>query len=345
MVNLILTISISFLITLLLTPLMILIAKRKNIYDVPNQRKEHQTLTPLLGGVAICIAVSITVLFFAKSTNSYVLPLMVLGSITVAFMGLIDDIIQLSEKRRMILLFIIAIIVFYGSLQFYINEYGILRGNLLETVIFSILSIIWIVGVTNAINFSDGLDGLASYLSIVSVISFAIIFALQGRDMLVLYVALALLGAIAGFIPYNRNPALIFMGDSGSMYIGFLLSLLAIASIAHETTLLSIVVPIFILFVPILDLCMAILRRLVLKKSIFKPDKMHFHHILNRRINNQIVVVIILSLIQILFAAIGVIILINKTFILGWIIIGITILISSVQTIVFAFRKRTVNHS
>lgn len=339
MLNLILTLSISFLISLLLTPLMIVLAKKKNIYDIPNERKEHQTLIPLLGGVPICIATSITVIIFSSSINKYIIPTMVLGSMIVSGMGLIDDIISLSAKRRMVLLFILALIVYYGSIQCNINGNGIINGNILNNIIFSIFSIVWIVGITNAINFADGLDGLASYLSIISIMSLAIIFAFQGKDLFLMYVAIALTGAIAGFIPYNRNPALIFMGDSGSMFIGFMLSLLSIASITHEITLLSLAVPILILFVPILDMCMAIIRRLVLKKSIMEPDKMHFHHLLNNRLNNHIFVVVILSIIQIAFSTTGILILINKNFVLGWIIIFIIIFISSMLTIISRLRK------
>jgi UDP-GlcNAc:undecaprenyl-phosphate GlcNAc-1-phosphate transferase len=187
--------------------------------------------------------------------------------------------------------------------------------------------------VTNAINFSDGLDGLASYLSIVSVMSFAIIFAYQGRTTLALPFALTLAGAIAGFIPYNRNPALIFMGDTGSMFIGFMLSLLSIACIRLETTLYAMIVPVYLIFIPIIDMLMSILRRLITKKSIMKPDKMHFHHQLNKRFANHTLVVIILALSQVIFSAAGIFIFIYKQYILGSIILGCIIIGLSVYTL------------
>ena len=326
MLDIILTVSTSFLVTLFLTPIVISIAKKKNIYDIPDDRKDHKTPTPLLGGVAIFIATIISIVIFAESSEDYVIPILVIGATGVAFMGLIDDIISLSAKRRMFILFCIALIVFFGGIQFYFVDL-LMYDSIFIKVTFSVFIIFWIVAITNAINFSDGLDGLASYLSLVSAISFAIIFSLQGRNMLVLPVTVALCGAIAGFIPYNRNPAMVFMGDTGSMFIGFMLSLLSITSIAHETTLLAVVVPIYILLVPIMDMCMSILRRIIIKKPIMKPDNMHFHHVLNERLNNHLVVVMILSLIQIVFAAIGIFIFISKSFILGWaVLFGIVIL-------------------
>jgi len=340
MLNLILALSVSFLLSLLLTPCMMLIAKKRNIVDMPDSRKAHGTPTPLLGGIAVCIATLISVVLFAKTTDVYSLPVLIVASIGVSFMGLIDDILSLSAKRRMIILFIISLIVFFGFLMFYLNGSLLLQNSLLLNILFSIFIIFWVVGVTNAINFSDGLDGLASYLSLVSVIAFAVIFSIQGRDLLAFPISLALFGAIAGFLPYNRGPALIFMGDAGSMFIGFMLSLLSIACISLESTPLAVVVPIFILFVPIIDMSMSILRRIVIRKPIMKPDNMHFHHKLNQYLNNHLFVAIILALIQIGCAVFGVFVFIYKIYIIGWIVLAALILILAVYTIISARRYK-----
>ena len=239
--------------------------------------------------------------------------MLVIGGTAVALMGLIDDIITLSAKHRMMILFCIALIVFFGGIQFYFDDM-MFYDPLVVQLVFPVVIIFWVVGITNAINFSDGLDGLASYLALISAISFAIIFSFQGRNTFILPIALALCGAIAGFIPYNRSPAMVFMGDAGSMFIGFMLSLLSITSVAHEITLLSIIVPIFILFVPILDMCMSMLRRLIVGKPIMKPDKMHFHHQLNAQFQKHLAVVIVLSLAQIVFAGMGIFIFIYKLY-------------------------------
>jgi UDP-GlcNAc:undecaprenyl-phosphate/decaprenyl-phosphate GlcNAc-1-phosphate transferase len=316
------------------------IAKKKKVIDIPSARKEHSEPTALLGGVAIYFATIISITLFSRSSSGYLIPVLIVGATGVAVMGLIDDILSLSAKRRVIILFIIAVIVYIICFVFYLDTQRLIERSPLIITVFSLFIIIWIVGITNAINFSDGLDGLASYLSIVSVMSFAIIFAYQGRDALALPLSLALVGAIAGFIPYNRNPAMIFMGDAGSMFIGFMLSLLSISSIRHEVSLFAMVVPVYILFVPILDMCMSILRRIVLKKSIMKPDKMHFHHQLNKHFSNHILVVIILAFAQVVFCTAGIMIFIYKLFIMGWIILGSITLIAAIYTIVTSLKHR-----
>lgn len=340
MLNLILSFCASLILSLFLTPLMIMIAKKLKIMDQPSDRKEHKQPMPLLGGIGILCASLFSFVFFTSPGAASVVLMLIISTIGVSVMGLVDDIVSLSAKRRLVMLFVIALAVLFGCIQWYSDAQHLISRNLLSIIGFSVFIIFWIVGVTNAINFSDGLDGLASYLSSISAISFAIIFAYQGRDMLALPITLALLGAIAGFIPYNRNPALIFMGDSGSMFIGFILSLLAISSIRNENTLFAMIIPVYFLFVPILDMGMSILRRLVSGKSIMAPDKMHFHHQLNKRLSNHLLVVIILSLVQILFSAIGILLFITKAFIVGWFIIGGAILAASVFTIISTLRSR-----
>ena len=278
MLNQILAFFISFLVALFITPLLIYIAKKKKILDMPSARKEHIKPTPLLGGIAILVATILGIILFADFTSTFLMPILVAGALGIAIMGLVDDILSISAKIRLVILFIVAIIIYIACFLFYLDTQSLLVRRLFPILAFSVFIIFWIVGVTNAINFSDGLDGLASYLSIVSVMSFSIIFAYQGRTTLALPFALTLAGAIAGFIPYNRNPALIFMGDTGSMFIGFMLSLLSIACIRLETTLYAMIVPVYLIFVPIIDMAMSILRRLITKKSVMKPDKMHFHH-------------------------------------------------------------------
>ncbi|MGI5849372.1 MAG: glycosyltransferase family 4 protein [Christensenellales bacterium] len=343
MLNTILMVSTSFLFSLFLTPFLISLAKKKNIYDIPDSRKTHKEPTPLLGGLAVYISSMISIIIFAEASKMYAVPILVIGATGVTFMGLIDDIISLSAKRRMVILFCIALIVFFGCIRFYFAEFLMLDDTFIK-ILFFIYIIFWIVGITNAINFSDGLDGLASYLSLVSTIAFSIIFCLQGRNMFMLPITLALFGAIAGFIPYNRNPAMVFMGDAGSMFIGFMLSLLSITSISRETTLLSIIVPVYILFVPILDMCLSVLRRLVLKQPVMKPDNLHFHHKLNDRFKNHLIVVMMLSLTQILFAAMGIYIFVEKLYSVGWVALGSLIAFSALFTILSALKKRNKNN-
>ena len=335
MLNTLLAIFIPFLTALLLTPLMMTIAKKKNIVDIPNNRKSHTTPIPLLGGVAIFIAVLVSIATFAYTTSILIKLTLIVALLGVSLVGLIDDIVSLSAKKRLVILIIQAIIVYIGLIQYYA-----IAHSLLIQIVFGIFAVIWIVGITNAINFSDGLDGLSSYLSIIAAISFAIIFTLQGRTVFALPIALSLGGAVAGFLPYNRNPAMIFMGDSGSMLIGFILGLLSIMSSVREATIFSIVVPIFILLLPITDMLTSILRRLIIRKPIMKPDKLHFHHILNQKVNNHMFVAIIMSIIQIASAAFGIVIFIFKLYTVGIIVLIAILLFFTITTIISSLSIR-----
>lgn len=345
MINIILSFSVSFILSLFLTPIMMMVARKFGVMDQPSERKVHKEPIPLLGGIAIAAASIISFTLFSNSGDSILLPLLLISTVSVTVMGLIDDKISLSAVRRLIILFIIAVIVIIGSVQMYSDAQNLISRNFRSILIFSMFIVIWIVGVTNAINFTDGLDGLASYISIISTLSFAVIIAYQGRGLVALPIALSLVGAIAGFIPYNRNPAMIFMGDSGSMFIGFMLSLLSISSIRNESTIFAIVVPAYFLFLPMLDMWISILRRLLTGKSIMSPDRLHFHHLLNNRFSNQLIVVIFLSIVQIVFSIIGILVFITKAYLIGWIIICSITLISSIYILFSTIRskKREIN--
>jgi UDP-GlcNAc:undecaprenyl-phosphate GlcNAc-1-phosphate transferase len=313
---------------------MIMASRKWNIMDIPNERKAHKQPIPLMGGVAIYLATFIaTILYFFifddKSLQLNIIIAYLIGISGVSMMGLIDDILSLSPKRRLVVLFILALIVLVGCLQFYFPP-TLLHDPLLA-IVTSVIVVFWIVAITNATNFTDGLDGLASCLSLVSAVSFAVIFYIQGRYQLALPTTLALCGAIFGFLTYNFHPAKIFMGDAGSMFIGFMLGILSIMSMSQKT-IIVFVVPIFLMIVPIADMCMSVLRRLLLQMPVMKPDKMHFHHILIDRFKNHRVSVLILMGVQVVFASIGVLIYFLELYILGWIILAVLALLAIVYT-------------
>jgi UDP-GlcNAc:undecaprenyl-phosphate GlcNAc-1-phosphate transferase len=327
-----------------LTPLMIKASRRLKIMDMPNPRKAHREPMPLMGGVAIylstIVATVVFIVLFVDGLQTNIVIAFLIGISGVTLMGLIDDILSLSAKRRLIILFILALIVLIGCLQFYFPA-NLLHTNLALTLLTSFVVVIWIVSIANAINLSDGLDGLASCLSLVSVAAFALIFYLQGRSQLALPTALALFGAIAGFLPYNISPAKIFMGDAGSMFIGFMLGILSIMSMSQKP-LEFFVVPVFIILMPILDMAMAILRRLMLRCPVMQADKQHFHHRLNRYFRSQRLVVLILAMCQLVFAAIGVAIYLTEWFALGWILLGVIAVLAIVFTLRTVCRMRAV---
>ncbi len=337
MLNYLIVTSIALVLSLGLTPLMILLSRKWKVLDMPNERKAHNEPMPLMGGVAIYLSTLITTVLYILLINNQVRVNIAIaffvGISGVTMMGLIDDILSLSPKRRLVILFILALIVLVGCLQFYFPA-DLFQINILLALLTSFIVVFWIVAITNAINFSDGLDGLASCLSLVSAAGFAVIFFLQGRNQLALPTTLALCGAILGFLTYNLSPAVIFMGDAGSMFIGFMLGILSIMSMSEESVVVF-VVPVFLILVPIMDMCMSVLRRLILRVPLMKPDKMHFHHILNKRFKSHRVVVFILAAVQLFFAMIGVLIYVNKIYVTGWILLGVI----AVAAIVFTFFK------
>jgi len=336
MLNYLIVTAVSLVLSMSLTPLMIVVSRKWNVMDIPNGRKAHNKPIPLMGGVAIYLATFVaTILYFFlfddKSLQLNIIIAYLIGISGVTMMGLIDDVLSLSPKRRLIILFVLALIVLVGCLQFYFPR--TLLDDPFLAVATSVVVVFWIVAITNATNFTDGLDGLASCLSLVSALSFAVIFFIQGRDQLALPTTLALCGAIFGFLTYNFHPAKIFMGDAGSMFIGFMLGILSIMSMSQKT-IIVFVVPVFLMIVPIADMCMSILRRLLLRKPVMKPDKMHFHHILIDRFNNHRIAVLILMAAQMVFAGIGVVIYFLELYILGWILLAVLALLAIIYTLV-----------
>jgi UDP-GlcNAc:undecaprenyl-phosphate GlcNAc-1-phosphate transferase len=332
--------AVAFALSLGLTPLMISLSKKLKILDMPGARKAHSKPMPLMGGVAMYIATILAALFFilvfVDGLDMTLVIAFMIGITGVTAMGLIDDIMRLSARRRLLILFILALIVLVGCLQFYFPP-TLMQSGLGIVLLVSLVVVVWIVAITNAINFADGLDGLASGLSLISVLGFAVIFYLQGRTQLALPTAFALCGAIAGFLPYNLNKARVFMGDAGSMFIGFMLGIFTIMSMSEESVQ-EFIVPVYLILVPIVDMCMAVLRRLIMKKPVMKPDDMHFHHMLSRRLKSKPLAVLVLTLMQVASAVLGILIYRYKVYLFGWILIGCI----AVAAIIYTIRKARI---
>ncbi len=346
MLNFLIITAVALVLSLGITPVMIMASRKWNIMDIPNERKSHTKPIPLMGGVAIYLATIVSTvlyvfLFDDKSLQLNIIIAFLIGISGVTMMGLIDDILSLPARRRLIILFILAMIVLVGCLQFYFPK-ELLQDTFLA-VVASVFVVLWIVAITNAINFSDGLDGLASCVSLVSALSFAAIFFLQGRYQLALPTTLALCGAIIGFLTYNFHPAEIFMGDAGSMFIGFMLGILSIMSIADEASVITFVVPVYLILVPIVDMCMSVLRRLLLHLPVMKPDKMHFHHVLIEKFNSHRLAVFILVGIQIICAGIGIAIYMLDLYVEGWMLLGVLAVTAIIYTVLKVRRIKKQN--
>lgn len=286
----------AFITTFVLTPYTIKIAKKIGAVDIPkDERRMHQKAMPKFGGPAIIIGflISILYLIFTSSlegklnifgTENYANKLLgILGGIGIlSIFCFFDDIKGIHPLTKLTGQLLAAGLVIASGIR--INNFNLpfFEGNIILSNLFSIiLTMGWIVGITNAINLIDGLDGLSTGISIISCISLLIIFALNGSPLISIIMITALVGALAGFLPFNFNPAKTFIGDIGSNFIGFILSIVSILGIAKTATAFVVVLPIIVLGLPIFDTLSAIVRRLVKGRSIkaiIQADKGHLHH-------------------------------------------------------------------
>lgn len=290
----ILTLTFAFLITYLLTPLIIKLAHKWMVMDKPDSRKIHTRDIPKLGGIAIYLGyiLSLGLIFVLSSPfkelilskTIYVKGIFIACTLMLVT-GIIDDILTLKPKIKLWLQLLAAFILIYYDVKidFITNPFNGIYYLTREKAF--ILTIFWIVGIINAINLLDGLDGL---LSGVSVISATILFlvSLQLGQILPAFFLLALIGSCLAFLQYNFHPAKIFMGDTGSLFLGTLWASISIIG-TLKTTTVTVLVPILILGLPIFDTTYAILRRFWSKTPIFQADKGHIHHCLLRIGLNQ----------------------------------------------------------
>lgn len=309
-VNIFYIILITFISSLILVPLIRDIAIHINAMDIPDKRKVHKKPMPRLGGLAIFLSFLVGYMFFAPLTTQMISIL--IGSFLIVLLGIIDDIKPLKATTKLWGQILVSLIlVFYGNV--YINELSFLGMNLNLGLWAYPLSLFITVACINSINLIDGLDGLAAGTSSIYFITIIIISILLGRtDSLGFILCLIMLGSTLGFLKYNFNPASIFMGDTGSMFLGFMVAVISLLGF-KTATLTSFLIPILILFIPILDTLLAILRRLIKGESIGKPDKEHVHFQLLNKTSSVKKTVLIIYFINALFSAVSVLYAIGKT--------------------------------
>lgn len=295
---------VTFFASLVLVPLAKKIANHVGALDLPNERKIHKKAMPRMGGLAIYGSFLIGYILYGELTTQMLSIL--IGSFIIFLLGIFDDIKPISAKYKFLVQIIAAIIVVvYG--QIYFTELTFLGIRLEFNLIVSyILSVFFIVAISNAINLIDGMDGLASGISSIYFATIGIIAIvlnkISGLDIILTTI---MLGATLGFLAHNFPPAKIFMGDSGSLFLGFMISVIALVSY-KVATLTSLVIPIVILAIPIFDTILAILRRLLKGESIGTPDKEHFHHQLLKLKFSPKVSIIIIYLINIMFSVVSI---------------------------------------
>ncbi|MFS0775289.1 MraY family glycosyltransferase [Neobacillus sp. 3P2-tot-E-2] len=272
------TLIVCFVISILITPLIKKLAVSIGATDKPNQRKVHQSTMPRLGGLAIFISF-ILGMFILQPVNPASIAILI-GGFIIVFTGICDDLFELSAKYKLLGQLVAAFsVVFLGDLQvIFIN---LPFGGHLEFGYLSIpITILWIVGITNAINLIDGLDGLAAGVSSIALVTISGMALIQGNMFVVAVGAIVLMGTL-GFLYHNFHPASIFMGDTGALFLGFIISVLSLLGYKN-VTFISFIIPVIILGVPISDTFFAIMRRIINKQPLSAPDKSHLHHCLLR---------------------------------------------------------------
>lgn len=272
----------AFLASIILTPLVKRLAFRIGAVDAPNYRKVHSRIMPRLGGLAIFIAFIIGLAILRPESpideSPYMLLAIVLGATVIVITGVLDDMYEISAKAKMFGQLVAAlIIVFLGGIQ--IENINLPFEGTLNFGLLSVpLTILWIVGITNAINLIDGLDGLAAGVSTIALITLSVMAFVMG-NVFVIALAAILACATFGFLFYNFHPAKIFMGDTGALFLGFMIAVLSLLGF-KSLTLVSFIIPVILLGVPISDTFFAIVRRLRNKQKWSDPDKSHLHHCL-----------------------------------------------------------------
>lgn len=306
----------AFLVTILSVPIIKGIAMQFRIVDRPNARKMHTTLMPRLGGVSIVFG--FTAGFLYLHPHSPYMPAFLAGASIIVLTGILDDKFGLSARTKLAAQFASAtILVTTGPLIEYVNIPFI--GYIEFGWACYPITIFWIIAITNAINLIDGLDGLATGVSSIA-LSSLLIMAILNQQALVIALTVILLGGTVGFLLFNFHPARIFMGDSGSLFIGYTIAVISITGLFKSLTLFSLIIPIMILAVPIFDTFFAIIRRILNKQHLFKPDKQHLHHRLLAAGFNHKITVLIIYAISIFCSASAIIF--SKSFLWGSLIIA-----------------------
>ena len=280
--NMIFAFVIAFIFTFATTPLVRRFAYKIGAVDVPrDKRRVHKRPTPRIGGLAIIFGFLVAIISFNDSWTKELVSILI-GVGILGVLGIIDDSKELDAKLKFVVQIVAAlVVVIFGDIRISVmsnpnvfseNPYIIFPQWLSITV-----TVLWIVFMTNAVNFIDGLDGLAAGVS--AIMSMSLVFiAITYHEYEIALLGIALMGACFGFLPFNFKPAKIFMGDTGSMFLGYMLSVLSVQGMFKSYAVISFAVPIIMLGLPLFDALFAMLRRLLTGKNPMSADRGHLHH-------------------------------------------------------------------
>ncbi len=305
-------ILIPLIISTLLTPFIKRYSIYAKAYALENERTVHHGKISRIGGVAIYLAFFITMAFFVSTDRA--LSGIVIGGSIMFFAGLIDDLIDMKPIVKLALEIVAAIVlIYYGVSVDVIRIFGVVIDIPFLTVLFTV---IWIAGITNAVNLMDGLDGLAGGMSVVILVVIGCL-ALVERRIDVVTITFILAGATFGFLIFNAHPASIFMGDCGSLFLGFMISAISLLGF-KSSTIVTLALPMLLLMLPIIDTLSAILRRTLKGMKFMQADKSHIHHLLMKQFGHGKTVIIMCGITS-LFGLSAFIYMINK--VIGFIVI------------------------
>ncbi len=306
--NVFIIILTTFLTSLILTHLMIKISKNMNIMDIPNERSVHKKPTPLLGGIAIFLSFLFGFILFGNQN-----PLMIsilIASFLILLLGIFDDIKPIKARYKFVIHILVAlIVVFYGGLKLtHVDIFGL---SLNFKWMSPYVTILIIVGIINAVNLIDGLDGLCAGISSIYFLTIGVIALIlnkfNGLDIILSFI---MLGATLGFLVFNFPPAKIFMGDTGSTFLGLMISVIMLLGF-KTVTLTSLLIPLVLLILPITDTLFAIIRRALNKKPIGQADKEHIHHQLLKHLSTRKTILVI-YVVDLIFSVVSIFYAIGK---------------------------------
>ena len=308
MVRYLLPLLVAMIISFATTPLVRKLAFKVGAVDIPkDNRRVHKEAMPSMGGLAIYLGVVITATIFLPIDRT--LFSIIAGGTLIVISGIIDDISEMSARLKIVFQVVAALILVWGGVRIDTVTNPFSSTNvLLDLGYFSIpITVFWIVGIINTLNLIDGLDGLSAGVAMISSLSLMFVAGKFGLTSIIILSA-TVAGACLGFLPFNFNPAKIFMGDTGAMFLGFMMAVISIEGVMKSVATIAIVVPIIILGVPIFDTTFAIFRRLLSGQSISTADKGHLHHRLLDRGYSQKKTVLILYGISAFFGVFAVLV-------------------------------------
>ena len=267
-----------FLISLVLTPLVLALCHRFRLFDLPGARKVHRGERPRLGGLSILIATFVGISYVATSLEGVPLShsqlgAFLLGGVLFFALGMVDDVRGLPAGVKFPLQIAFALGVAIWGVRI-----DTLFGTVALPLALSLaVTALWVVGIVNAINFIDGLDGLAAGISVIALLA-VLVISMARTDYFFALIALVIVAALLGFLPYNFFPARIFLGDGGALLLGYYLATLSVLGFFKQTAVIAFVLPILVLTVPIADTTLAVVRRLLRGQSPARADMKHIHH-------------------------------------------------------------------